>query len=110
MGFHMLANPKNCEMVILEHDGCGKLQLQGRCELELEKKNEIQTARRSDFNASWILDEHKNTKQSILSSIFTSSIDDTKETVVGFQFFKRLRTLPPKYIKKRKKRLSSFDL
>ena len=108
--FHMLANPKNCEMVILEHDGCGKLQLQGRCELELEKKNEIQTARHSDFNASWILDEHKNTKKSILSSIFTTSIDDTKETVVGFQFHKRLRTLPPKYIKKRKKRLSAFDL
>jgi hypothetical protein len=26
----MLANPKNCEMVILKHDGAGRLQLEGR--------------------------------------------------------------------------------
>lgn len=30
--FQMLANPKNCEMVILKHDGAGRLQLEGRCE------------------------------------------------------------------------------
>ena len=105
--FHMLANPKNCEMVILEHDGCGKLQLQGRCELELEKQNQRQVARQSDFNASWVFDDHKSTKRSILSSLFTKSIDDT--TVVGYKFHKRLRTLPPKYIKKRKRRLSPYD-
>lgn len=28
--FQMLANPKNCEMVVLEHDGAGRLQLEGR--------------------------------------------------------------------------------
>lgn len=31
-----MANPRNCEMVILGHDGAGKLRLDGRCELELE--------------------------------------------------------------------------
>ena len=35
--FNRLANPRNCEMVMLRHDGAGKLQLDGRCELELEK-------------------------------------------------------------------------
>lgn len=30
--FQMLANPKNCEMVILKHDGAGRLELEGRCE------------------------------------------------------------------------------
>eukprot|EP00544_Gedaniella_sp_CCMP2646_P008118 CAMPEP_0202491156 /NCGR_PEP_ID=MMETSP1361-20130828/8308_1 /ASSEMBLY_ACC=CAM_ASM_000849 /TAXON_ID=210615 /ORGANISM="Staurosira complex sp., Strain CCMP2646" /LENGTH=496 /DNA_ID=CAMNT_0049121159 /DNA_START=88 /DNA_END=1578 /DNA_ORIENTATION=+ len=30
--FQMLANPKNCEMVILKHDGAGRLGLEGRCE------------------------------------------------------------------------------
>jgi broad specificity phosphatase PhoE len=32
--FHELANPKNCEMVILNHDGSGMLRLQGRCQLQ----------------------------------------------------------------------------
>jgi broad specificity phosphatase PhoE len=30
--FSMLANPKNCEMVVLRHDGAGRLQLEGRWE------------------------------------------------------------------------------
>lgn len=30
--FQMLANPKNCEMVILKHDEHGRLQLEGRIE------------------------------------------------------------------------------
>lgn len=30
--FQMLANPSNGEMVILKHDGAGRLQLEGRCE------------------------------------------------------------------------------
>ena len=34
--FSMLANPRNGEMVILGHDGEGKLWLDGRCEIELE--------------------------------------------------------------------------
>jgi len=35
--FNMLANPRNCEMVILAHDGCGRLKLDGRCDLELSR-------------------------------------------------------------------------
>jgi len=35
--FHMMKNPKNCEMVILQHDGEGKLQLNGRCSIESEE-------------------------------------------------------------------------
>jgi broad specificity phosphatase PhoE len=38
--FSMLANPRNCEMVILGHDGAGKLQLDGRCELQLDDNKE----------------------------------------------------------------------
>jgi broad specificity phosphatase PhoE len=36
--FHLLANPKNCEMVVLEHDQRGRLILSGRH--ELTKRNE----------------------------------------------------------------------
>lgn len=38
--FNLLANPKNCEMVILGHDGSGKLQLEGRCEVTLKEDEE----------------------------------------------------------------------
>ena len=34
--FQLLANPKNCEMVVLEHDNRGRLELNARHELELE--------------------------------------------------------------------------
>ena len=36
--FHMHANPKNYEMVILAHDGLEWLKLDNRCELELRKE------------------------------------------------------------------------
>jgi broad specificity phosphatase PhoE len=38
--FNMLANPKNCEMVILGHSGTGKLDLEGRCALDVEEEAE----------------------------------------------------------------------
>uniref|UniRef100_A0A6T6ELV1 Phosphoglycerate mutase (2,3-diphosphoglycerate-dependent) n=1 Tax=Craspedostauros australis TaxID=1486917 RepID=A0A6T6ELV1_9STRA len=38
--FNMLANPTNCEMVVLGHNGEGQLDLDGRCNLELEKDEE----------------------------------------------------------------------
>jgi broad specificity phosphatase PhoE len=41
--FNLLANPKNCEMVILGHDGSGKLQLEGRCEVMLKEDEEDET-------------------------------------------------------------------
>jgi broad specificity phosphatase PhoE len=41
--FNMLANPKNCEMVILKHDGSGRLQLDSRCEIEFEVTDDATT-------------------------------------------------------------------
>mmetsp|Transcript_5328 Transcript_5328/g.12645 ORF Transcript_5328/g.12645 Transcript_5328/m.12645 type:complete len:779 (-) Transcript_5328:15-2351(-) len=35
-----LANPRNCEMVVLGHEGNGRLDLEGRCMLELEEDPE----------------------------------------------------------------------
>jgi broad specificity phosphatase PhoE len=37
---NMLANPKNCEMVVLGHSGDGRLDLEGRCALEVEEDPE----------------------------------------------------------------------
>lgn len=38
--FNILANPRNCETVILGHAGEGKLDMEGRCALELEQDPE----------------------------------------------------------------------
>jgi archaellum component FlaD/FlaE len=51
----MLANPKNCEMVVLAHDGQGRLKLDGRCELELSETEEVssfETKERSDGSSN----------------------------------------------------------
>ena len=36
--FNILANPTNCEMVVLGHDGDGNLELEGRSALALEQE------------------------------------------------------------------------
>jgi broad specificity phosphatase PhoE len=38
--FSHLANPRNCEMIVLAHDGAGKLKLDGRFEILEEKEGE----------------------------------------------------------------------
>merc|ERR1740139_1900352 len=38
--FNMMKNPKNCEMIVLGHDGAGKLQLDGRYHLESGEEND----------------------------------------------------------------------
>lgn len=38
--FNTLANPRNCEMVVLGHSGEGKLDLEGRCDLDIERNSE----------------------------------------------------------------------
>jgi hypothetical protein len=37
--FGMMANPKNCEMVVLRHDGAGRLELEGRWEQTVTEAN-----------------------------------------------------------------------
>jgi broad specificity phosphatase PhoE len=43
--FSMLANPRNCEMVVLRHDGRGRLQLHGRYELDLKQDDDDEVGR-----------------------------------------------------------------
>ena len=38
--FNTLANPKNCELVVLAPSGAGKLDLEGRCALDIEEDPE----------------------------------------------------------------------
>ena len=78
----MLANPQNCEMVMLAHDGLGRLKLDGRCELEL--KSDCEEDQDGD-------DDRKST------------------TVVGYKKHSRLRTLPPQWVRPRTVRMCYND-
>ena len=40
--FSMLANPKNCEMVVLRHDGAGRLELEGRWEQTVTESGDVE--------------------------------------------------------------------
>jgi broad specificity phosphatase PhoE len=40
--FNILSNPNNGEMVVLRHNGEGRLELDGRCQLEMEEDKEDQ--------------------------------------------------------------------
>lgn len=89
--FNLLANPQNCEMVILGHDGQGRLHLDGRCELELKQR----TAKRDSADGK---EEHAN------------GVDEKSETViVGYKKYERLRTVPPQYVRPRKVRMCHDD-
>eukprot|EP00521_Asterionellopsis_glacialis_P016146 CAMPEP_0195294220 /NCGR_PEP_ID=MMETSP0707-20130614/14381_1 /TAXON_ID=33640 /ORGANISM="Asterionellopsis glacialis, Strain CCMP134" /LENGTH=489 /DNA_ID=CAMNT_0040355129 /DNA_START=506 /DNA_END=1975 /DNA_ORIENTATION=+ len=79
--FSMLSNPRNCEMVMLGHDGEGKLRLQGRCEIELKEDQEEKDGQ-------------------------TKSV----KKVSGYRFHKRLNVLPKKYIRKVTIRISPDDV
>ena len=85
----MLSNPRNCEMVMLGHDGEGKLRLQGRCEIELKEEEEQ--------------DETTTTKENGQSP-------KTVKKVSGYRFHKRLNVLPKKYIRKVTIRISPDDV
>lgn len=86
--FNILANPRNCEMVVLGHNGQGRLELQGRCALDLGPKPKT-----GNENGE---DEKKDKNK-----------DDVH--VVGYKFHKRLRILPKQAIRKVKIRISPDD-
>jgi len=76
--FNMLANPRNGEMILLAHDGCGKLQLEGRCELDVKET-------KNNTHDQGISDEMK---------------------VTGFNFYRKLRIVPKHHMRCRNIRLS----
>lgn len=90
--FHMLANPKNCEMITLAHDGLGRLKLDGRCELELEERTEEDSPGGKDGVGT----NNKRPKT-------------TTTVVTGYNKHLRLRTLPPHHVHCRTVRMCYND-
>jgi len=89
--FNILANPRNCEMVVLGHNGQGRLDLQGRVSLELGTAVE-------EGNEDVKEGEEKATK-----------VAGGRVQVKGYKFHKRLRILPKHAIRKVKIRISPDD-
>lgn len=86
--FNTLANPKNCDLVVLGHDGKGRLRLEGRHELILRDAE----AEEQDGEASVLESQHQ----------FNTLVE-------GYKYESRLRTLPKEWRAKRKIRLSYDD-
>lgn len=86
--FNTLANPKNCDLVVLGHDGKGRLRLEGRHELVLCKAED---------------DERKGGESTYESQCQSNTL------VKGYKYESRLRTLPKEWRAKRRIRLSYDD-
>lgn len=86
--FNTLANPKNCDLVVLGHDGKGRLRLEGRHELVLCKAED---------------DEQEGEESTYESQCQSNTL------VKGYKYESRLRTLPKEWRAKRRIRLSYDD-
>mmetsp|Transcript_31474 Transcript_31474/g.66206 ORF Transcript_31474/g.66206 Transcript_31474/m.66206 type:complete len:529 (-) Transcript_31474:113-1699(-) len=102
--FHMLANPKNCEMVTLAHDGLGRLKLDGRTELELSELEEEEIEGDNDGG------ERKGARANEKKDHVQKKKGSTTTTVVtGYKQYSRLRTLPPQHVRSRTVRMCYND-
>ena len=84
-------------MVVLGHNGAGRLELVGRYELVLTEQQLHGGGR------------HPPDDKNALSTTTTATTMDEKNRVVGYRFHKRLRVLPPKVVRKVKIRLCGED-
>ena len=87
----MLANPKNCEMVILKHDGSGRLQLDSRCEMVFETNDN------EDDSGKGI----HAIKNDSAQEISNNEMKRPNLRVVGYEKHRRLKLLPPHLIRPR---------
>ena len=120
--FNMLANPRNCEMVMLGHDGHGRLALQGRCQLLLKEKAEAEEVDPDKEKT----EEEEKTKDADNTNGDNKEVSESKNENAGavpqnpkkkdkilevdeYKFFKRLRILPQAAIRKVDIRISYND-
>lgn len=96
--FNMLANPKNCDFVVLGHDGKGRLRLEGRHELVLKKREQKGNVKDEDAREQMSEEEAEYKSQY-----------QTDTLIEGYRYQDRLRILPKEWRVKRKIRLSYHD-
>jgi hypothetical protein len=94
----MLANPKNCDLVVLGHDGKGRLRLEGRHELVLKKRKQKGNVKDEDAR-----EQISEEEAECMSQYQTATL------IEGYRYQDRLRVLPREWRVKRKIRLSYDD-
>lgn len=87
----MLANPKNCEMVILKHDGSGRLQLDSRCEMAFETDDDEDGSGNDRNEIKKVCAQERSNSETKTSNV----------RVVGYEKHRRLKLLPPHLIRPR---------
>jgi len=89
--FHLLANPQNCEMIVLEHDNRGRLNLAGRHELVSPDESDEQSPPPEG-------EEEEEPPGYTLP-----------QPVARYRIHPRLRVLPEEYIRRSQIRISYVD-
>jgi len=112
--FNILANPRNCEMIILGHNGEGRLELQGRCALELGPSTTNGGTTSITTKDLVPPPNDKGTESTDERDIPTKEESGKNEDlnpigVTGYRFHKRLRIVPKNAIRKVKIRISPDD-
>lgn len=103
--FHMLANPKNCEMITLAHDGLGSLKLDGRCELELSEEERKEVKEGGDDSVGGERKVAQGNNNGKKDDMEKNGPKTTTTVVTGYKTYPRLKTLPPQHIRSRTVRM-----
>ena len=111
----MLANPKNCEIIILGHDGLGRMKLDGRCELVLSQRPAGGGEEDDSGDGDDDHDESggqksrasfgRHSSPSNTSKTPSSPTPSATTVVTGYEKHSRLRTIPPQWMYPRKVRM-----
>jgi Histidine phosphatase superfamily (branch 1) len=96
--FHLLSNPRNCEMVELEHDGRGRLRMAGRHELEECLESEHSTQHDADETQKQDPEETPRPQE-----------QQQQRRILRYRYHERLRVLPPEFVRTTHIRISPDD-
>jgi Histidine phosphatase superfamily (branch 1) len=97
--FHLLSNPRNCEMVELEHDGKGRLRMAGRHELEECPVSDQSTQHGVDETQEQEPEETSRPQQQ----------QHQQRRTLRYRYHERLRVLPPEFVRTTHIRISPDD-
>lgn len=89
--FNMLANPRNCETIVMGHDGFGRLRLEGRYQLHM-KQRMVEPEQTDNI----VKESEANDSTAQGAKVTSNIIIEVDE----YKFYKRLRVLPKDWIRK----------
>ena len=96
-------------MVVLGHNGAGRLELVGRYELVLNEQQQQQQQQQPEGGEPPTDGHQTKTLTAAAAVAVVNHEKGSDRVVVGYKFHKRLRVLPPKVVRKVKIRLCADD-